>query len=112
MNTVYAAKDAKRMIERGEDLVMPVTPSDILKDWFNKQTGYIESVKFIKLTDTNRIACSAITGVNDLLDYAMAKNYDVYLHRSMMKTSKDQKYNKEVYQQKFVYYFKMTKKAG
>ena len=112
MNTVYAAKDAKRMIERGDNLVMPVTPSDILKDWFNKQTGYIESVKFVKLTDTNRIACSAITGVNDLLNYAMAKNYDVYLYRSMMKMSKDQKYNKDVYQQKLVYYFKMTKKAG
>ncbi len=112
MNTVYAARDAKKMVERGEEFVLPVQPSTIIRDWFNKQSGFAMDAKFVKITDGNRVACAAITGVEDLLEFAMAQNYTIYFHRAMLKVSDDKKYNKEVYQQKQMYYFRMEKKPG
>ena len=111
MQTVYTVKDAKRILDRGEEIILPVAATPILKDWFLKQAGYMESAKFVSLNEQNGVACAAITKTDDLIEYALKKNFIVRLHKAKLKSSKDDKYNKEVYIQKDVYYIKAVNKS-
>ena len=111
MQTVYMAKDAKRMLDKGEEIILPVAATPVIKDWYLKQAGYMESAKFVTLTDNNSVACAALTNTDDLIEYAMHKNMIVRLHKAKLKSSKDDKYNKEVYIHKDVYYLKITHKS-
>ncbi len=109
MQTVYMAKDAKRLLDQGEEIILPVAATPIIKDWFLKQAGYVDSAKSVTLTSTNGVACAAMTNTDDLIEYALKKGLTARLHKAKLKSSKDEKYNKEAYIHKDVYYIKITK---